>query len=244
MNSVELVAAIRTRMDDLVAPYRVSTETILEQVSLTQTEFARATLVLYSIVDDVDVEADNPWLEIPSNVCVVKTVILNGQQLRPISLSELDFGYYTSNGVENSKRFGNWRAATGVPKFIVTDMYADKVRFVPYPIVDGTATIEAYVIPAALTISGTPVNPEIPEVYHELLLAGTLVRLFALYDVDTINTNVAQIYNSQWQRGLVEAQNTLRTALRRQARVMELPRSFIFDSPLKVESNNESQATA
>jgi hypothetical protein len=51
-----------------------------------------------------------------------------------------------------------------------------------------------------------------------------------LFDVDIFNSSKAQIYGMQWTQGLVEAQNNLRTSLRRQVRIMDLPRGFAFDT--------------
>lgn len=238
MTSAELLAAVRSRFDDAVSPYLASDALILEQASLTQTEFARTTLALYD-VESGTVTAGDPWLDLPDNFCVLKTVILDGLQLRPITISELDFGYYTFSGVENTSRFSNWRAATGTPKFVVTDMYPDKVRLVPYPSANGTVSLEGYTIPAdlSLAVTGPPavdaVNPEIPEMYHELLLAGTLLRLYSLFDPDIYDAARVQIYANQWFPGLIEAQNNLRTSLRRQVRLLELPRGFVFDAPMK-----------
>lgn len=237
MNTVEFVDAIRIRLEDRATPYRVPTATILEQASLTQTEFARATLALYDVATGT-ITAGDPWLDLPTNFFVVKTVILDGIQLRPVTVSELDYGYYSFSGVENVGRFGEWRAATGVPKFAVTDMYHEKVRLVPSPIANGTVSLEGYVAPADLVIGTvsppvTQVDPQIPEVYHELLIAGTLLRIYTLFDVDISDPNRAQLYGTQWYQGLVEAQNNLRTSLRRQVRIMELPRGFAFDNAVQ-----------
>jgi hypothetical protein len=234
MTSAELVAALRVRLDDEVEPYLVPTETVLEQASLTQTEFARLTLVLYDVADAA-VTASDPWLTLPDNFFVLKTVVLNGLQLRPVSLSELDFGYYTFNNTENSDRFANWRSASGTPKFVVTDTYPNKVRLVPYPTANATASVEGYVVPPALVLADagppevTAVDPQIPELYHELLIAGTLLRIYTLFDSDTFNATKAGLYQTQWYQGLAEAQNNLRTGLRRQVRLMDLPRGFVFD---------------
>lgn len=237
MNTVELVAAVRTRLDDIATPTLISTETILEQASLTQTEFARATLAIYNIASAAIVIAD-PWLTIPDNLFVLKTIVLNGKQLRPVTTSELDFGYYSFNNAENTSRFDGWRSATGTPKFVVTDMYHDKIRLVPSPTFNATVSLEGYVAPDVLVIGSvipavTQIDPQIPLVYHELLLVGTVLRLYSLFDIDTVNPVKAQIYATQWQQGLIEAQNNLRTSLRRQVRVMELPRGFIFDSTVQ-----------
>lgn len=226
MTSAELIAAVRIRLDDTPIPVRVSDQTILEQASFTQVEFARTTLVLYDVTTS-SITAGNPWLSLPSNFFCVKTIILNGLQLRPITASELDFGYFTLTSTENSSRFSNWRAATGTPKFAVVDMYFDKVRLVPYPTANATVNIEGYIVPPDITAL---VPPAIPDMYCELLVSGTLLRLYSLFDVDIFSSSKAQVYSAQWYQGLVEAQNNLRTSLRRQARLMELPRGFVFDT--------------
>jgi hypothetical protein len=245
MTSAELLAAIRIRFDDVATPYLASDATILEQASLAQTEFARNTLALYGVASGA-VTANDPWLTVPSNFFVLKTVILNGKQLRPVTVSELDFGYFTLNSTENSKRFANWRAATGTPKFVVTDMYPDKVRLVPYATANSTVSMEGYVTPSELTLpTGIPptgVNPEIPEAYHELLITGTLFRLNMQTDIDTFNQGKAQLYSTLWYQGIAEAQNNLRTSLRRQVRVMELPRTFAFDVVNASQAANNEQS--
>jgi hypothetical protein len=115
-------------------------------------------------------------------------------------------------------------------------MHASQVRFVPYPSVSGEVSIEGYIVPPDLFFeeSGAnpelTVNPQIPEVYHEVLLAGTLLRLFMLLDIDIYNQGKAQLYNAQWIQGIQDAQNNLRTSLRRQIRIMDLPMGFAYDS--------------
>ena len=241
MTTEELIAAIRVRLDDVYTsdPPRVSDDTIIEQASLTQTEFARATLVLFEETNVV-VDANTAWVDIPSNFCVLKSAVLNGLQLRPVTMSELDFGYYSFNNVENSGRFANWRAATGVPMFLVVDMFPDKARLVPYSTTEITISLEGYIIPPALAVGLTAVNPMIPEMYHELLLVGTLMRLFSLFDVDVNDPAKAQVYSTQWYQGITEAQNNLRTGLRRQVRVMDLPRGFSFDISKPKQTVNEN----
>jgi len=238
MNTAELIAAVRIRLDDYVLPTLVSDETILEQASFTQVEFARNTLVLYD-VSSADIIYDYPWLELPSNLCLLKAVIVNGLQLRLVTISELDFGYFTLP-TENSGRFSNWRSVTGTPKFVVVDMHPNKVRLVPYPSSSGTASIEGYIVPESIT---TAVPPTIPTMYHELLVSGTLVRLYSLFDVDTFSSMKAQVYSAQWYQGLAEAQNNLRTSLRRQVRVMELPRGFVFEPAKSAPSTANTSAT-
>lgn len=241
MTTEELIAAIRVRLDDVYTsdPPRVSDDTIIEQASLTQTEFARATLVLFEETNVV-VDANTAWVDIPSNFCVLKSAVLNGLQLRPVTMSELDFGYYSFNNIENSGRFANWRAATGVPMFLVVDMFPDKARLVPYSTTEITISLEGYIIPPALAVGFTAVNPMIPEMYHELLLVGTLMRLFSLFDVDVNDPAKAQVYSTQWYQGITEAQNNLRTGLRRQVRVMDLPRGFSFDISKPKQTVNEN----
>lgn len=239
MTTQELIAAIRVRLADEAVPPLVSTATILEQLSLTQTEFARTTLVLFDTAVG-NVVIGDPWLSVPDNMFLVKVVILAGQQLRVVTSSELDFGYYNFNNVENTTKFSNWREATGTPKFVVTDLYANKIRLVPSPSSNATVTIEGYIIPPKLFYDDSPtaflppVDPQIPEEYHEVLMAGALLRLYMLFDVEIFNPSKAQLYAAQWQRGLVEAQSTLQTALRRQMRLMELTRGFTFGPVLQL----------
>lgn len=236
MTTTELVTAIRTRFDDLAVPYLVPTATIEEQLSLTQTEFARATLVLYATAS-ATITSGDPWLVLPSNFFVLKTVVLNDIQLRPITLSEMDFGYYTLNNIENSSRFDNWRAATGTPKFVIVDMYADQVRLVPYPDSNDTVIVEGYKVPA--NVVSNSVDPEIPEMYHELLIVGTLFRLYTMFDVDVFEPTKIQVYATQWAQGIIEAQDNLRTNLRRHIRVMDLPRGNSFGPKPIVNSNDQ-----
>lgn len=229
MTSAELIAAVRIRFNDDATPILASDETILSHASFAELEFVRNTLALYDVVSG-SITASNPWLTLPANFFALKTVILSGAQLRPVSASELDFGYYTLTSTENTQRFANWRAATGTPKFVVVDQYPDKVRLVPIPIANATVSMEGYISPIPLSINSPVVNPQIPAFYHELLVIGTLLRLNMQTDVDLFNPRMVQIYAPQWQQGIIEAQNNLRTALRRDVRVMELPRGFSFDA--------------
>jgi hypothetical protein len=240
MTSAELLTEVRSRFDDAATPYLASDALILEQASLAEKEFALATLALYGVSSGT-ITGNDPWVTLPSNLIVLKSVILNNVQLRPITASELDFGYYTLTTAENTGRFDNWRAATGTPKFVVTDMYPDKVRLVPYKTTSGSVSIEGYIYPTSLAIGASAVNPQIPAIYHELLVFGTLFRLSMQTDVDLYNPERVQLYSTTWYNGIAEAQNNLRTALRRQVRVMELPRGFDFD--VRGPRGNEQKAT-
>lgn len=232
MTSAELLAAVRKRFDDENVPYLASDETILQQASMAESEFARSTLILYG-VSSGSVTIGNPWLTLPTNLYVLKTVILSGVQLRPITASELDFGFFTLTTTENTGRFSNWREATGTPKFVVTDLYPDKVRLVPSPLANATVSLEGYICPTALS---STVDPQIPSTYHELLVIGTLLRLNMQTDIDLFNPGKVQLYSTMWYQGLMEAQVNLRTELRRQVRVMDLPLGYSFD----VRTNNQA----
>ena len=238
MTSEELLSTIRAHLDDVVSVnYRIADTTILQHASFAQSEFARATLAVYNISPGV-VTGNDPWITLPDTMIVVKSVILNGLQLRPITASELDFGYYSFNSIENTNRFDNWRVATGTPKFVVTDMYENKIRLVPYTTSNSTVSIEGFIVPPALVFDGInpDVDPQIPEMYHELLVVGSLLRLYLFMDPDVEDTTRSQFYMTRWYQGIGEAQRNLRTDLRRQSRVMDLPRGFGFGSELSIVS--------
>jgi len=232
MNTTELVALARTNMDDVVEPYFLSDAQITEALSDAQVDFAEYTL---SVVDasslSVAVTTGDPWVDLPANVLEVRTLYdaSTGNQVRPVLMQELDNGFFTVGGTQNSANFSNWRALTGTPKFAVQDMDPGKLRLVPSPTADATLQLEAFVRPAILSLDeGSPVDPVIPQQYQRDLVSGALAYLYSIQDNEIYDPNLAQYWRGLWADTLNSAMVALRSSYRQYHRKFPLPRTFQY----------------
>ena len=185
-------------------------------------------LVIISVFISEDTTANSAWVILPARLLYVKTLIVNDLQVRPVSTHELDYGYFTLDGVE-AMNFSNWRAATGTPKFAVIDMESDKARLVPAPTTSINVTVEGYTLPLPMVLVDDPV-PSIPQVYHKELVVGGLAEIYTTQDVEIVEASQGAKFMAEWATVIQLARQHLRTDLRMQIRALSLPREFLFDT--------------
>lgn len=226
MDISSAISEVRFIIDDRVTPYLVSDQTIVDALSDAQREFARFTLCLYSASEEVSVSSSSAFVTIPDSVCLLRGAVSpTGKFLRAVTTVELDHGYFTNNNVQVGP--ANWRSVTGEPQFVVVDQATNQIRFVPKPtnVAPQTYTLEGYVVPAPLTISGTFT---IPERYHENLVTGAVYYLYGTQSVEIADPNKAAEWRQRWIETLMMAAKQLNTMLRVPTRIMPLPHSMEF----------------
>ncbi len=229
MNTQELVAEIKLRIDDEIAPRIFKDADILLALNDAQNEFALRTLCLFDGGSQVAVKAQSPWVDLPEGTCWITAAWLSSEAvLRLVTQHELEFGYFELNGVETTMRQSDWRMAEGTPTFLVTDLGLLSVRLVPRPLLGDSLFIERYRLPVTLVLAGTP---EIPVLYHRDLIIGALAYLYDIPDTETYDKNAAVLKQNMWERRLVIAEQLLQTALRISVRAIPPPPGSGFVQP-------------
>jgi hypothetical protein len=225
MTTVELLALLRTTFDDTVEPYLVSDVDCLQALSRAQSDFAAETLCIFDGLTTVDAIENNPYITLPEGTVWIKAALYNSILLKTATQHELDYGYFSFNGVENVSILSNWRGQIGIPKFLVTDLGSLTSRLVPFPSVSGTITLERYRLPAELSLIQ---DPEIVIQYHRDLITGALVHLYEIHDADVYDPQKSLKSYTKWQLILSGAKVQLQTDLRRQERRLDLPQVVNF----------------
>jgi hypothetical protein len=230
MDTPALIMVVREKLDDLVEPYLVSDVDIVESLNRAQKEFVRSTYSTF-VENTAPLIADSPWVEVPANVLIVRSVIHGDAQLRVVTSHEMELGYFKvrTTSEMTTERWTNWRSQTGTPRFAITDVGPGKLRLVPTPnaaatVISPTVTIEGYGVPDPMDLAGTP--PNVPLQFLEDLATGALFHLYSNQDAELFNANQAQSYFQLWQHVIQDAQVALGTRLRVQQRGMRLPRGF------------------
>ena len=230
MNTVELIDRVKLRLDDKIAPRVFNDAAILIALNDAQNEFALRTLSIFSGDETVVVTDGSPWIVLPAGTCWVLAAWLDpAAPIRLVTQHELEYGYFELNGVEASARHSGWRAATGTPTFLVTDLGPHAARLVPSPTADASLYIERYRLPVAITDA---IDPEIAEQYHPDLVIGALAYLFAIPDVETYDKQEAIVQKNVWESRLQIAEQLLQTALRVRMRAIPPPPGTGFAQPL------------
>lgn len=220
MNTADLLALLRITFDDTVPPYLVSDEVCLQALDKAQYDFAAETLCIFDGQTPVAVNQDEAYVNLPEGTVWVKAALYDSTLLTVVTQHELDYGYFSFEGIENLKPLTNWRTQTGEPKFLVTDLGASTCRLVPFPDVAGTLGIERYRLPIDLSLVQ---DPEIAVQFHKDLITGALITLYQIQDVDVFDPQKALGYFNMWQLILGKAKIQLQTDLRKQERILNLP---------------------
>jgi len=202
----ELVAQVRTTLDDVVEDYLVSDAQIVHALNQAQLQFAEDVLPIFTRANTYPYTAGNPHIFADDSIMKVRRAVLaNGQLVRPITRTEMDLGYVTYD--YGQRVVENWRTMTGEPRYLITDYATLEWRLVPTPTTDGTLTIEAYSYPQDL-VSGVQ-DPEIPLRWHYSLVHGALARIYLIQDAELYNPDTALAWQAVWDRELAEAKARL-----------------------------------
>lgn len=229
MKTTELLALVRTTIDDTIEPYLVSDADIVTYLSEAQKDFAEQTYCLFSATTETtSATSGNAWVDIPSNVILLRALVTSsGAYIRPVTTVELDYGHFSAGS--GAVKQNTWRALTGSPKFAVTDQSSTQVRLVPAPTANATYTVEAYIRPEDLSIdSGAEIDPVIPNEYQEDLVAGAVYRLYGSQNVELFDPNKSVEWRMRWNDVIMRAINQLDTARRVVTRRFVLPKTMDF----------------
>lgn len=224
MTTVELITLVRQIIDDTVEPYLLTDEQIRTALANAEKEFALATLSNFKR-SSVSITAGSPWAVIPTDFIFIRSVLLGNIQLRVVTTHEMDYGFFDLGPGETSMRWTNWREEEGIPKFAITDMGPDQLRFVPIPSTDETLEVEGFSVPVSLNLAG---SPTIPSIFHEALRLGAVHRIYAMQDAEIGNQERAAQYLNLWMQEVGLARQTLQSEKRAQSRMISLPRGFEF----------------
>jgi hypothetical protein len=231
MTLAELMTAVRRKLDDAIGQTALDEETVVEALNAAQNEFATETLCVFGS-DSIAYTSGNAYIALPAGTVWVIGGDIAGVPLTKTTQHQLDYGHFDLNGTEDAARFSAWRAATGTPKFIVSDYGPATARLVPEPDASSNVTVERYKLPAQMDLEAAPdVEPEIPIAYHEGLVHGALAYLFDIPDLEIYDVGRAVLYAGKWTKYIASASISLQTATRRTDRVLSLPEGSFFPQP-------------
>jgi len=196
-STARIIAKVRTLADDTVQPYFVDDAQLLVFLDDRQRELARDTLcLLRARFAPVAVKAGDPWVAPPPSVVKPRTAVsqADGTELRAVPVNEIAELMLTNASGGTS----GWRAATGVPQYIVTDLDSEWWRLVPSPVAADVLDLEAYVYPDP--IESTTCEPQVPDEYAEGLYLGVLADVFNIEDAESMyDPKKALEYLTKWE---------------------------------------------
>lgn len=205
--TAKIVALIRITLDDTVEPYLVTDEEIYAALDDVQFEFAERTLCLTDAENfTIDVVADDPWYVLDERIIKVREGYLATAKtvVEVITSTELE-GTTLADDYGNSP--SNWRASTGTPWAMVTDIAQGSVRLVPQPVTTDTIELTAYVYPTKITLAALSLS--IPDRWRQHLVAGALSRLYLSQDTETYDPKAANTWLSKWENSVLKAIGTI-----------------------------------
>lgn len=125
--------------------------------------------------------------------------------LMPTTLADMEAG------IGQARDYGftstDWRDATGVPQYIITDMDTEFVRIYPIPQANDQVQLECYIYPDV--IDDTDVEPMIPERWRMYLVAGALSHLYAIQDAELLDPEQQGFWQQRWMLELTKAQSQM-----------------------------------
>lgn len=201
MQTVELIALVRDKIDDRIEPYLISDDHIIHSLNDAQREFASRTLCCSRADVPIMIEEEQPFSFLDPSIIRLRSIRLpRGNVVRPIALSDLLEGVWVSD--YGLKVVGDWEESRGLPVYAVTDMQEGAVRWVPKPIETGRGTCSAYVYPEPMSFYE---GPGVPEPWHSSLANGAVVRLRRSREAVKLDLQGLERWEMIWAKDLIYA---------------------------------------
>lgn len=200
--TADLVAKVRERLDDVVEPFLVSTDRILDYLNWAQQTFCARTLYLSDASTfRFTIAPNQEWIDLDEQIIKIRRLVLSSEHIvHPLTSLEAEQGSITMDyGLQTTT---NWRAAVGTPRFLITDLEPRRGRLFPLPVVAATGVIECFRYPELMTLTD---DPEVEFRWHPVLVAGAAMQVFKGTDYELRNQREAEAAEIQFERGLAEA---------------------------------------
>lgn len=178
MNRADLIAAFRTRADDVTEPYLWSDEEIALYLSESENEAAvRARLIKDSTSTEaavIAVVANTVDYALHASVFEILRVKLDSQRntLPRTTVDELD------------SAAPGWEGRTGSPKYYIEE--EGRIRLVPTPLMNDTLRLTVHRLPLE-SLKGDGSTPEIHAKYHYRLIDWALRCAYMKPDSETLD---------------------------------------------------------
>jgi len=192
MTLLELRTRLRSRLDDLNAPYLWPDAELDEYLNDAQSEACvRASLIrdMTSAATSLSVVAGTDTYTL--DVAIYRThrvkLALVDCSLVPTTIADLD---YDTNG---------WEGLTGTPTHWYSTGAPNKITLWPNPVVNDTASLVVYRT-ALAAMSDDAHTPEIEEIYHADLVDWGMHLAFLKRDSETFNQKSADEYEFRFER--------------------------------------------
>jgi len=229
LETSDIINLIRLELDDPELPGSGdssdslwSNEELYHYLDEAQREFARETLCLpdFTYFNSVAVTADDPWVAIDDRIVELRKVYLNstGLPIEVITLQEFEHGSADSSDYGSRVLNGDWQTSKGPPRYIITDMEADKGRLYPIPTANDALTLSVYREPLEEVESG--VDLEISPRFRRSLVQKACAMAYAKDDAETYNEVAMNKRLILWRDALDSALSFFRKKRRRAPVVM------------------------
>lgn len=180
MDTLGLIAAFRTDVDDNVAPFLWSSETVAEYADDAQKMFCRLTNGIAdasSQLCEIDISAGEAFAPTDKRILKIRSIV-RGSDGRSINVFNIEDA--ADAGLRLDGRFGPVHA-------VVIGMEDHKLRWVNVPAVDDVARLVVYRLPMrAITTTKAPL--EIDEQHHRALLLWMKHLAYGRQDSDTYDS--------------------------------------------------------
>jgi len=209
MTPAELVSLFRLAVDDTDANDPLwSVAEVDSYLDEAQKQFARKTDYFSDAstvaIVNAAITAGDPWVTLSPRITKLRSAQLsvNNSKVTPVTFAQMEEQPNTADTYGTPYDFRNgyqWQSATGVPRFIVTDMERSKGRLAGIPVISETLVMSVYRLPLVDITSTTAAFEIVEAEYQRGLLFYMKFLAYSKNDVDTFQQGLAD-------RALAEAE--------------------------------------
>lgn len=200
ITTTDLVTLARQTVDDVIEPFLLNTEQIIVALDRAQREFVDRTLCLQLHNTPIPLTADEPLSHVEADILRVRGLTLNNHSLQPVTLREMHQGMLMRDyGVRMISAWDNLR---GEPRYAITDAQEQSLRWVPIPIQDDVAYLDAYIYPPLMSEGE---DPAIPQRWCTDLVIGAVRHLYWMRNSKVFDPKAAEVWDQKWHLVLAEA---------------------------------------
>jgi hypothetical protein len=194
--TTRIVHTVRSLMNDMVAPYYVSDEQLVDFINRRARELCKVSLALFTAGRiKLRARAGEPWLNVPESVIRARALVGEGLTLHPVPFSRITHeSLYWDYGLRMD---GNWRERHGRPECFVTDMEEGRWRLYPIPETNIGFAMEGWLYNDP--IRSVTQNLDMHDRCLENLHLGVLASCFGIEDADAIyDPKKEREYEDRW----------------------------------------------
>lgn len=220
MTADDLAVLFRFAVDDNDADDPLWSDTELNSyMDSSQKEFARRTDYFSdaSTTDIVDIPYTAGDIIKALDPRVIKIryakILTNGSKVQPVTYADMDNRITNPSDYNSPAGFGSvldWETATGIPRYIVTDIETNAVRLAPIPAADDTLKLTVYRLPLTSITDDAQTLEVVEEDFQRGLLFYMKYMAYMKNDIDTYNDRLQQTALANHENFIETAKRQLR----------------------------------